>query len=377
MVTRKAAAPAGGVLTRRALNRATLARQMLLAREPAAVPRAIERLVGVQAQWPRPPFLGLWSRVEGFERASLVKLLERRQVVRATFLRGTLHLATARDFLALRPALQPVLDAGMRAILKALGAQVDVERLKDQARRILHEGPRTFEELREELLRANPGAHERAMGYAVRMQLPLVQVPIGGEAPWAFPANARFALADEWLGRPVPTEEQRSPEALVLRYLAGYGPASVADVQAWSGLPKLKTVLENLRPRLVSFRDEAGRELFDLPDAPRPGGDAPAPVRLVADYDNLVTTRADERFVARGHRPKVFLSALRVAATVLVDGFVAGTWKLARKKDAATLLISPFAPLSARDSKAVLAEAEALVRFAESDARSFDVRLER
>lgn len=373
--TRKPAA--GGVLTRRALNRATLARQMLLAREPVPVPRAIERLVGLQAQWPRPPFLGLWSRVEGFERSSLVRLLERRQVVRATFLRGTLHLATAGDFLALRAALQPVLDAGMRTILKALGARFDVERLKDQARRILEEGPRTFEEIRAELLRANPGAHERAMGYAVRMQIPLVQVPVGEEAPWAFPANARFALADEWLGRPVPTGEPPSPEALVLRYLAGHGPASVADVQAWSGLPKLKAVLEELRPRLATFRDEAGRELFDLPEAPRPGGDAPAPARLVADYDNLVTTRADERFVARTHRPRVFLSALRVAATVLVDGFVAGTWKLARKKDAATLLISPFAPLSARDSKAVLAEAEALLRFAEGDARSFDVRVER
>jgi hypothetical protein len=375
MATRRTVGP-GGVLTLRELNRATLARQLLLSRERIPAPRAIERLVGVQAQWPRPPFLGLWSRVEGFERSDLVTLLDERRVVRATFLRGTLHLATAKDFLALREALQPVLDSGMRAVLKALGTAFDIDRLKQQARRILDEVPRTFEELREELLRANPGAHERALGYAVRMQLPLVQVPVGDGAPWAFPANARFALAEQWLRKPLSTGSP-SPDALVLRYLAGYGPASVADVQAWSGLPKLKATLDGLRPRLAVFRDEAGRELFDLPTAPRPAGDVPAPVRLVADYDNLITTRADERFVAKGHRPKVFLSALRVAATVLIDGFVAGTWKLARKQNVATLVVEPFAPLSARDRTAVLAEAEPLLRFAEPDARSFEARVSR
>ena len=215
------------------------------------------------------------------------------------------------------------------------------------------------------------------MGYAVRMTLPLVQVPVGREAAWAFPAQARFALADEWLGRALPRDAEPRAEPLVLRYLAGYGPASVADVQAWSGLPALGETIEKLRPRLRTFRDEQGRELFDLPDAPRPDEDVPAPVRLVPEYDNLIGTRRDERFVARGHRPRVFLSALRLAATVLVDGFVAGTWKLDRKKSTATVTVAPFSPFSARTRKEVVAEAERLARFAEPDAGKFDVRVGR
>jgi hypothetical protein len=362
-------------LTVRQLNRATLARQMLLVRENVTPLRAIERLVAMQAQLPRPPFLGLWARVEGFRRDALTKLLVDRKAVRATFLRGTLHLASARDFVALRPTMQSVLDAGIRTILKALRARVDPERLTRQAREILAGGPQTFEEVRERLMQVNPGANDRALGFAVRMLLPLVQVPVGKEAAWAFHANPRFALAEEWLKQAIPTGTSASPEALVLRYLAAYGPASVADVQAWSGLPKLRDTVEALRPRLVTFRDEAGRELFDLPGAPRPGADVPAPVRLIADYDNLITTRHDERFVAKGHRPRVFLPGLRVAATVLVDGFVAGAWRMDRKKDAATLTVEPFVAFSPRTRREVIAEGESLLRFAEPDARSFEVHL--
>jgi hypothetical protein len=207
------------------------------------------------------------------------------------------------------------------------------------------------------------------------MLLPLVQVPLGKEAAWAFTANPRFALAEEWLAKSIPTGTPASPDALILRYLAAYGPASVADVQAWSGLAKLRDRVEALRPRLATFRDEAGRELFDLPEAPRPEGDVPAPVRLIADYDNLITTRHDERFVAKSHRPKVFLPGLRVAATVLVDGFVAGTWKMDRTKGAAILAVESFAAFSARTRKEVTAEGEALLRFAEPDAGSFEVRV--
>jgi hypothetical protein len=366
--------PSADVLSVRQLNRATLARQMLLARERTSPLRVIERLVAMQAQWARPPFLGLWSRVEGFERADLMALLQKRKVVRATLLRGTLHLASAKDFIALRPMIQPVLDAGLQAILRARGARVDIDRLVDQARGILAEGPRTFEELREQFLRANPKADERAMGYAVRMSLPLVQVPIGTEAAWAFPTQPSFALADGWLGSAI-ARAPAPPGPLVLRYLAAYGPSSVADVQAWSGLRGLRETVEALRPKLRVFRDESGRELFDLPQAPRPDEDVPAPVRLVADYDNLIATRADERFVARRDRPRVFLSALRIAATVLVDGFVAGAWKLERKKAAATVTIQPFAKLSPRTRNEVAAEAEAVARFAEPDAATFEVRI--
>jgi hypothetical protein len=360
-------------LTPRQINRATLARQMLLERHRLPAERAIERLVAMQAQFPRPPFVGLWSRLEAFERAELARLLEKRKVVRATFLRGTLHYVTAKDFLALRPLLQPGLDAGLKAILRDRANRLDMDELTANTRKILAKTPRTFEEIRG----AFASGDVRAMAYAVRLTLPLVQVPVGDEAPWSFPANCSFALADEWLGRPLPRPAGDRPDALVLRYLAGYGPANTAAVQAWSGLPKLGDAVERLRPRLRVFRDEKGRELFDLPDAARPDADVPASVRFIPDYDNLVATRADERFVAKKDRPRVFLSALRIAATVLVDGFVAATWKVERKKTAATLVVAPFAPFPPKARKEVLGEAEALVRFAEPDATSFEVQLAR
>jgi hypothetical protein len=361
-------------LTLRQINRATLARQMLLAREKVTPVKAIERLVGMQAQWPKPPFLGLWSRVDGFERAHLTALLHKRAVVRATFLRATIHVVTAKDFLALRPAIQPVLESAMQAILKERLAGIDLPALTKQVRKMLDREPLTFAAIREEFLRADPKADERAMGYAVRMLLPLVQVPVDGQA-WAFPSQACFAPADQWLSKPIPTKPA-PPDALLLRYLEGYGPASADDMRAWSGLgrPAVKDAVDRLRPKLIAFLD-GKRELFDLPDSPRPDPDVPAPVRLIPEYDNIITTRADERFVAKADRPRVFLSALRIAATVLVDGFAAGTWKLEATKKAATLTIEPFKPFAARVKKEVEVEAESLLRFAEPEARAYEVRV--
>ncbi|HET9317437.1 MAG TPA: winged helix DNA-binding domain-containing protein [Vicinamibacteria bacterium] len=363
-----------GTLTRRALGRATLARQMLLQRERLPALKAVERLVALQAQWPRPPYVGLWTRLAGFERSHLTALLRKRQVVRATFVRATLHLVTAKDFLALRPSLQPMLDGGLAAVLRDRAKGLDAAGLAAQARRFLAKGPRTFEEVREHLAKDTPGADVRAMGYAVRLSLPLVQVPTEAESPWAFPTGSSFAVAEDWLGRPFP-RGAGTPAALVMRYLAGYGPSSLADIQAWSGFNGLRETVEALRPRLRVFRDEQEREVFDVPDAPRPPEDVPAPVRLVPEYDNLITARTDDRFVAKADRSKVYLSALRIAATVLVDGRVAGTWRIDRTKSAAVLTIVPFTPLPARAKQDALAEAEALLRFVEPDASTRDVRV--
>jgi hypothetical protein len=368
--------PAPDTLTLRQINRATLARQMLLAREKVTAVKAIERLVGMQAQWPKPPFLGLWTRIEGFQRDHLTSLFHKRTIVRATFMRATIHVVTAKDFLALRPAIQPVLEAGMQAILKERLDGIDLTALMKQVRKMLDREPLTFAAIREEFLRADPKADERAMGYAVRMLLPLVQVPVEGQA-WAFPSQACFAPAEQWLGKPIPSKAGQ-PDALLLRYLEGYGPASADDMRAWAGLSRVavKEAVDRLRPKLIVFRDAGGkRELFDLPDAPRPDGDAPSPVRLIPEYDNVITTRADERFVAKADRPRVFLSALRIAATVLVDGFAAGVWKLDATKKAATLTIEPFKPFAARVKKEVEAEAEAMLKFAEPEARAHEVRI--
>ena len=344
---------------------------MLLAREKTTALLATERLMGLQAQWPRPPFFGLWSRIEGFQRSELAGALRRRELVRATMMRGTLHVVSAGDYLRLRPALQPVLTRGMKSILRDRAAAIDVAALVAAARAYFEEEPRTFTELRDFLMTLHPDGDERAMGFIVRTHLPLIQVPT--EAAWAFPAASDFAVAEAWLGAPL--GDDASPQALVLRYLAAFGPAAPADVQAWSGLQGLREALTALRPKLCVVRDERGRELFDLPDAPRPGEDVSAPVRLLPEFDNLIVSRADARFVADEHRSSIFLSALRVLPTFLLDGFAAGTWKIERKKALATLTLAPFAALAKKPREALEEEASALVRFAESDASTFEVKV--
>lgn len=359
-------------ITTRALNRALLARQMLLTRERTTALEAVARLAGMQAQVPRPPFVGLWTRLEGFERAHLHALLHERRVVRATAMRCTIHLLTADDFAAFRGALQPALTRAMRSALAKVLDAMDVPTLEREGRRFFGEAPRTFDDFRKHLRGVPTTVDVRAIAYAVRTQVPLVQVPTDGT--WTFPASANFTLADAWLGRPVPTEPS-SPRDLVRRYLAAFGPATPRDAQIWSGLPALREVFEELRPELATFRDERGRELFDLTDAPRPADDAPAPVRFLPDYDNVILSHDDRaRIIADEHRPLIVSRNLQVRATFLVDGFVAGAWKLARKKKTATLVIEPFVKIAKEVRAQLETEGEALLRFAEEDASAFDIR---
>jgi hypothetical protein len=362
-------------LTLRDLNRATLARQMLLGRERVKPLRAIERLVGLQAQWPKPPHVGLWSRALGFEREDLLGLLNRREAVRATMMRGTIHVVSAKDYVALRPALQPMLARNLLAVLRERAKGIDVDEVAAITRTCLAEGPRTFEQIRDALAKVHPAADHRAMGYIARLSVPLVQVPAAGEG-WGFPAAPQFGLAEDWLGEKLSGPD--GPEDLVLRYLAAFGPATAGDVQTWSGLQGVKETLEGLRPKLVVLRDERKREAFDLPKAPRPGPDAVAPPVFLPEFDNIVLAHSDRRrFVADRHRKRVYLPGLRIAATFLVDGFVAGTWGVERKKDAATITVEPFEPLGKKSQQELAAEANGLVRFVEPGARTYDVRFAR
>ena len=353
-------------LTRRQLNRATLARQMLLAREPVSVPDAVARLAGQQAQEAKPPFLGLCTRLSSFAPADLAGALHRREVVRGMLMRGTLHLVTAADYLAFRPALQPVMEQAVR-VLGARAKGLELEPVLAAARELFAQRPRTFGELRTLLAAAFPAVDERALGYTVRTHLPLVMVPTDDR--WAFPANSQFTLAQEWLGQPVPAVGD--PRALALGYLAAFGPASAADLQAWSGLRAVQEALDGLRPQLRTFRDERGRELFDLPEAPRPADDVPAPPRFLPEFDNVLLAHSDRsRIVADSDRARVVTKNLRVRATLLWDGFVRGTWELKRKGKAATLVVSPFEALPAGAVAECEGEAEALLRVAEPEATS-------
>ena len=339
----KHATPAETAITVRALNRATLARQMLLGREKATVAGAIGRLVGLQAQVARPPFVGLWTRLAGFTREDLLAALQKRQVVRVTAMRATLHLMSAPDYVALRGALQPALSRGYQAIRKGRNATFDISVLDALGREFFAREAAPFDALREVIKARFPKGDERAMAYAIRCTVPLVQVP--DDSAWGFPAQAGFTLADTWLKKKVPVADAPA-RALVRRYLAAFGPATPADAQAWSALQGLRDVFDAMRPELVTFRDERKRELFDLPEAPRPHEDTPAPVRFLPDFDNVILSHADRsRVIADAHRPRVTTKNLQVPGTFLVDGMVAGTWKAERKKAAATLLLTPFGSL--------------------------------
>jgi DNA glycosylase AlkZ-like len=361
------------VLTLRELNRATLARQMLLDRENASALEAVERLAGLQAQVTSPPYVGLWTRLKDFRREELTRLVQERRVVRATLMRATLHLMTAVDYLLLRPALQPALTRSMNSIAGKRLDGLDVDRIVGAAREFFEEEPCPFADLRPLLSELEPDRDQSALAYAVRTQLPLVQVPSGGV--WGYSGKAPFTTPERWLGRPFSGSED--PRALVRRYLAAFGPATVRDVQAWSGRTQLRQSLEEIKAELRTFRDEGGNELLDLPGAPLPSGDTPAPPRFVPDYDNLVLSHADRgRVISEEHRKKVFLSAARVRATFLIDGFVRGAWKIEKTSKAATLLIEPFAPLSKGDRDILGDEGERLVRFVAEPqgAESFEVR---
>ena len=361
-----AAAP---VLTLKELNRATLARQMLLEREPVAPARAVERLAGMQAQEPRPPFVGLWSRVEGFDRDALLAALQSRKVVRATLMRGTLHLVAAKDYLAFRPGLEPLLGNPLRVMGKQ-GEGIEPDRVVPVAHRLLSQGPMTFNELRPQLAKAFPSVWDRGLGYVARTMLPLVMVPTDDR--WGFARDSQFTLAGEWLGRPPGSE---SADALVRSYLAAFGPASVADFQTWSGLTQTKAAFERMRPRLEVFADERGRELFDLPEAPRPGAGVPAPLRFLPEFDNLVLGHADRsRIIASEHRSAIFMKGnLRIRATFLWGGMVAGTWTAECKRKVATLRLEPFKALPKKAIAEAQREGEQLLRFLESAAESFVV----
>jgi hypothetical protein len=244
------------------------------------------------------------------------------------------------------------------------------------ARQYIAGEPRTFAEISSMLAELKPDVDVGSMRYSVRTHLPMVQVPVSGG--WSYPGNPRFTLAESWLGRPVPTEaSEEDLKALVFRYLAGFGPASVADVQTWSGFPRLKDLFDRLRPELCVYRDEQKRELFDLPDMPLPGEEAPAPERFLPEYDNLLLSHSKRtRVLADEYRSQVYLPGLRVRSTFLVDGFVRGGWKIESSKQAATLIIEPFAPLTAQNREALAEEGERLLRFVEEDggAKSFAVR---
>jgi hypothetical protein len=364
------------VLSRRALNRATLERQLLLRRSPRPALDAVEHLVGLQAQVPLNPYTALWSRLERFRPDELAGLLVERQVVRTVVMRATIHLVSADDCLVIRPLVQPVLAAelGRHRDFSPPLRGVDLDPVLTFARVLLAERPCTGGELRAALKERFPEHDAAALAYACRCLLALVQVPPRGV--WGRTAQVSSTTAEAWLGRPLVAEP--SIDDVVLRYLAAFGPATVADVATWSRLTGLRAVVERLRPRLRTFRDERDRELFDLPDAPRPDPETPAPPRFLPEYDNVLLSHADRsRFVSDEHRARVGSVGGPVHGSVLSDGFAFGTWRLDRDRDGtATLVMTHARRPTKRAAQALAAEGRRLLRFAAADADAHDVRFE-
>ncbi len=363
---------AADVLGLRALNRATLARQLLLERTDRPILATVEHLVGLQAQEPPNPYLALWSRLARFDPEALSGLLTDRKVVRIVVMRGTIHLVTAADALELRPLMQPVLTAELarhRDYAPPL-RHVDLTAVLDAARALLADRPHTGAQLRAALGEEFPDLDPAAAAYACRCLLPLVQVPPRGL--WRRTSQVALTTTDAWLGAPLAVAP--SIDDVVLRYLGAFGPATPGDVAAWSRLTGFREIVERLRPRLRPFRDERGRELYDLPDAPRPDPDTPAPPRFLPEYDNVLLSHADRtRFVSQDHRSWIFNTPAPVHGTVLHDGFMAGTWSIDRD-DGAVLTIRPVVSLSKRATAALEAEGRRMLRFLEPDVDALDVR---
>ena len=361
-------------LSRRALNRALLDRQLLLRRTRRPAAEVVEHLVGVQAQEPRDPYVALWTRLEGFDPHELGGLLTDRKAVRSPLMRATIHLVTADDCLTLAPLLRPVLErnfwTGSPFGRKVRG--VDLDAVLAAGRALLDEWPRTNAQLRALMAERWPGYDPISLGYAVHHLVPVVQVP--PRAVWGQKGLPTWATTEHWLGRPV--DKAPSIDQVVLRYLAAFGPAGTMDVQAWSGLTRLREVTDRLRPRLRTFRNQAGKELFDLPDAPRPDPDTPAPVRFLPQYDNVALAHADRSHISAGAAASWPTDDLHWSA-LLVDGFVAGVWRLARDRRAATLTVRVLVAIPAGDEAEVAEEAERLLAFLAPDAEPGEVRLTR
>ena len=361
------------ILDRRALNRALLARQHLLRRANLDVPEALDRLIALQAQSAKAPYFALWTRLKAFAPRDLSDRLEDFSLARGTLMRGTLHVATATDFAAIRPLIQRGLDRFLTdgSIHGRALAGLDQAEVVAMARELLRRGALTAAELREALVAHWPGREPEALAMAVRIHLPMLQLPPRGL--WGRSGQPTLAAMEDRLDTPKPGLTLKD---LVRRYLAAFGPASVADAQAWLGLSRLAPVFEALRPSLAVFAGEDGVALFDLPEAERPSGEAEAPVRFLGEFDNVLLAHEDRaRIMSADHKRRLYTPNGILRAAVLVDGFTAGRWRIEDGKTSSTLHVELFDKVAKSVAKALADEGERLLTFGGKHAGG-DVRIE-
>ena len=347
----------GAVLDRRTLNRSLLARQFLLERGETPALAVVERLVGLQTQVPLDPYVALWSRVRAFDPVAFGQLLLERELVRMTLMRTTLHLVSTRDALRLRPVLQGVVERAFSSSPFARNlAGLDLAPVLARGVELVEEQPLATAQLARVLAEEWPGYDATSLAHAVRYLVPLVQVTPRGV--WGRTLQAKVTTLASWVGRaPVAATDA---DELVLRYLRAFGPASLADIRTWSWLTDVRAVVDRLRPGLRVYRDETGRELFDVPDGIVSDPALPAPVRLLPQFDNLFLAHADRGRLLADLR---WDSSFSHHGTVFVDGFLSGTWRLRTTKRSSTLTVGLRTRVSPGERKQVRAEAEELLVF--------------
>jgi hypothetical protein len=339
------------VLDDRTLNRATLARQLLAERAARPARDVIDHLVGLQAQEPLEPYVGLWSRTAGFVPDELVGLMEAREVVRTHLQRRTIHLITAADCLALRSLFQPMLVQRMYGTLKRVLPGVDLDELTAAGHPHFHAEPLRLPDVARRVGERWPEVQVRDLGYALSSLVELVQVPPRGM--WGHgSAPAASTTIEAWLGR-APDASPADAGELVLRYLRAYGPATSADVRSWAGLSGLPAAITALKPQLRTFRDERGRELLDVEDGPLPDPDTPAPPRFLPAFDNAVLGYDDRTRIIDAEHRNLSIAGKRL---LLVDGRVAATWT--SSDDGIT--VAPLRPFTSAEQAEVEEEGLAL-----------------
>jgi len=365
------------VLAERELNRALLARQLLLERKRLSVATALERIGGLQAQHGPSPHIALWSRIAGFRPEQLDKALRERKAVKATLMRVTLHILSTRDYYAFEPALRLARAAWWAELRPRVGVEFDFEEIGRRTLELVGAGDRPPSELKELTLRLTKGP-EPSSGFHWRLAVgsaSLVHTPPSGF--WGHHGPGRFASDAGWLGRAV-TPEDGDLALLVSRHLGAFGPATRGDVSSWSGLPVSVLAPGFERLKLLEYRDERGRRLYDVPRGPLPPADTRAPVRFLPKWDStLLAFEAPERtrILPERYRKTVIRKNGDVLPTFLIDGFVAGSWSVKRTTKLAVLLLDAFEPVPRAWKRELVEEGERLLGLLEPEAPAYEVKV--
>lgn len=364
----------GRELSTRALNRALLARQGLLARRRVSAARIVGAAGGLQSQEPRDAYIALFARQAGFTAARYEQALARGELIRGSWLRCTIHTVPREDYLALRPTLDRVISPpGYQG--RDVYAELDINEVATAASELLADGtPRTARQIGEALQPQFPSASVDSLAYGARFHLRVVMPHVPG-ARWGYPRPPVLAPAETALGEPLAATPAAAD--LLLRGIAAIGPCSLADLRTWSGLTGIRESLEPVLGGLTEYRDAAGRVLYDVPSAPRPRASTPAPVRFLGEFDNSCLSHASRERIIDPADAAHFAVAKngRRDLTVLIDGFVGATWRIELSKQAATLSVAPFAPLPSAAAEQLRIEALGLARMLEPDAATHAVRI--